>query len=61
MLIFNEPPLLMVLVFCLRELPSIEIPPWPRRAAAQHWREPSADAPVADGAAVPRRGVLQLD
>jgi len=53
MLIFNAPPLLMVLVFCLRDLPSIEIPPWPRRAAQAAWREvPAADAP---------RPELQLD
>ncbi len=55
MLIFNAPPLLMVLVFCLRELPSIEIPPWPRRSRASAWRE----VPTAAGGA--RGGELQLD
>jgi hypothetical protein len=38
MLIFNAPPLLLILVFCLRELPRIELPPWPRPATAATWR-----------------------
>lgn len=38
MLIFNAPPLLMILVFCLRDIPSIEIPPWPRRSTAVAWQ-----------------------
>jgi hypothetical protein len=42
MLIFNAPPLLLVLLFSLRELPVIEIPPWPRRSAATSWR-PTTD------------------
>lgn len=40
MLIFNAPPLLMALFFCLREIPRIEIPPLPRRSKAAAWRGP---------------------
>ena len=39
MLILNSPPLLMILFFCLREIPIVEIPPLPRRSDAQSWRE----------------------
>lgn len=49
MLIFNAPPLLLILVFCLRELPRIEIPPWPRPSTALAWR----GAPGAEGATGP--------
>jgi hypothetical protein len=45
MLIFNSPPLLMLLVFSMREVPKIEIPPLPRRAAAAAWRT-TASAPI---------------
>ncbi len=38
MLIFNAPPLMMMLVFCLREVPRIEIPPLPRVPRATAWR-----------------------
>lgn len=38
MLIFNAPPLMLILFFCLRELPRFEIPPWPRAATAASWR-----------------------
>ena len=34
MLIFNAPPILMMLFFCLRELPRFEIPPVPRASRA---------------------------
>jgi hypothetical protein len=53
MLIFNSPPILMMLLFCMREVPRIEIPPWPRPSAAATWRAPQAVAAVApaDGAA----------
>lgn len=37
MVIFQSPPLLLGLVFCMRELPQIEIPPWPRRPSATAW------------------------
>jgi hypothetical protein len=39
MLIFNAPPLLMILVFCLPEIPIVELPPLPRRPNAASWRE----------------------
>jgi hypothetical protein len=38
MLIFNAPPILMMLFFCLRELPRIELPPLPRRSTSARWR-----------------------
>lgn len=38
MLILNSPPILMVLCFCLREIPVVEIPPLPRRSLAASWR-----------------------
>ncbi len=37
MLIFNAPPILMMLFFCLRELPRFEIPPVPRASRAGRW------------------------
>ncbi len=37
MVIFQSPPLLLGLVFCMRELPQIEIPPLPRRPAETAW------------------------
>jgi hypothetical protein len=40
MLIFHAPPLLLVAVFCLHEMPRIEIPPWPRPATAGAWWPP---------------------
>ncbi len=40
MLILNSPPLLMMLFFCLREIPIVEIPPLPRRSDAASWRAP---------------------
>jgi hypothetical protein len=38
MLIFHSPPLLLVALFCMPEMPRIEIPPWPRASAAPGWR-----------------------
>jgi hypothetical protein len=38
-LIFNAPPVLMMLFFCLHEVPTIEIPPLPRRSARTTWRK----------------------
>lgn len=38
MLIFNAPPILMMLFFCMRELPRIEVPPLPRRSRDAQWR-----------------------
>ncbi len=40
MLIFNAPPILMMLFFCLRELPHIEIPPVPSASRAGRWSLP---------------------
>ena len=42
MLIFNAPPILLGLFFCLPEMPRFEIPPRPRPLAAPHWTLPSA-------------------
>ncbi len=36
-LMFQSPPLLLGLIFCFRELPQIEIPPWPRRLTQPSW------------------------
>ena len=38
-LIFNAPPILMMLFFCLHEVPTIEIPPLPRSSGAPSWRK----------------------
>ena len=56
MLIFNAPPLLLVVFFSMREMPQIEIPPWPRALTAPAWRTSIAAAradelPGADPAA----------
>lgn len=37
MVMFQSPPLLLGLVFCFRELPQIEIPPWPRALTQPSW------------------------
>lgn len=44
MLIFNAPPILLVLAFCLRELPRIEVPPPPRPGNAGRWPAGAAEA-----------------
>jgi hypothetical protein len=36
-LIFNAPPILMMLFFCLHELPRFELPPVPRASRAGRW------------------------
>jgi len=41
MLLFNLPPVLLVLVFCLPEIPPFEIPRWPARSMRVYWRQPS--------------------
>jgi hypothetical protein len=46
MLIFNTPPLLMGLFFCMREIPRIVIPPLPRASRANAWRTPPPGAPT---------------
>jgi hypothetical protein len=38
MLIFHSPPLLMVLFFSMREMPRIEIPPFPKPLTMTAWR-----------------------
>ena len=43
MLIFNSPPLLMAIAFCLQELPRFEIPPLPRAAGAATWRSVNSE------------------
>ncbi len=47
--IFNAPPILMMLFFCLHEMPTIEIPPIPRPPAPDAWgaRWDGAADPVA--------------
>lgn len=47
MLLFNSPPLLLVLFFSMREMPRIELPPLPRRLSAAAWRAPSPAAGAA--------------
>ena len=39
MLILNSPPILMILFFCLRDVPIVEIPPVPRRSTVASWHE----------------------
>jgi hypothetical protein len=46
MVLFNAPPLLFLLIFCMRKLPRIEIPPLPRRSKAPDWRDAGAVARV---------------
>jgi len=40
MLIFHAPPILLVILFSLNELPRVEIPPLPRRPQGESWRRP---------------------
>jgi hypothetical protein len=40
MLIFHAPPLLLVVGICMREMPRIEIPTWPRASNAATWQDP---------------------
>jgi hypothetical protein len=52
MLIFNSPPLLMIVVFGMREVPRIEIPPVPRASPAPAWQtNPKSAAPSASSSA----------
>jgi hypothetical protein len=50
MLILNSPPLLMLLIFSMREVPKIEIPPLPRRATAAAWRTAAPVPSLSEGA-----------
>ncbi|UHD15367.1 hypothetical protein [Thiocapsa bogorovii] len=45
MLIFHSPPLLMVLFFSMKEMPRIEIPPFPKPLTTPSWREGPPDPP----------------
>lgn len=47
LLLYHVPTLLVVLSFCLQELPQLEIPPWPRRSLAPDWRVPAGATPPA--------------
>jgi len=56
MLLFNLPPVLLVLVFCMREIPPFELPARPPPLRRAHWRDPLPlrdPAPLGDPA--PRR------
>lgn len=44
MLIFHSPPILLMLFFCMNELPRVEIPPLPRRPSGLSWRVPRVQA-----------------
>ena len=44
MLIFNSPPLLLAIAFCLQELPRFEIPPLPRASSAAAWRRSKTES-----------------
>ncbi len=44
LLLLNAPPILLMLMFTMRRLPKIEIPPVPRPLTASAWREPLAAA-----------------
>jgi hypothetical protein len=50
MIIFNAPPLLMALCFCMQEMPRLEIPPLPRASRANSWRQSADAAPGAQPA-----------
>jgi hypothetical protein len=43
MLVFNAPPILLGIGFCLKELPRFELPRWPRRSRAAAWWQPRAN------------------
>lgn len=40
LLLYHVPTVVIALSFLLQELPQFEIPPWPRRSAADSWRQP---------------------
>jgi hypothetical protein len=50
MMMFQGPPLLLVAMFCMRELPRFELPRFPRRHSVSSWRR--AAAPAGPGAAL---------
>lgn len=47
LLLYHVPTLLIVLSFCVQELPTLKLPPWPRRSKAPTWR---AAGPVVQSA-----------
>ncbi len=47
MMIFNFPPILMLILFGMRELPRFEIPPLPRPSTSPSWLQPHADPDIA--------------
>ena len=51
MLIFNLPPLLLMILFGMREVPRLEIPPLPRPSTAAAWQP--ATHPASSAAAAP--------
>jgi len=53
MLIFNSPPLLMFVVFGMREVPRIEIPPVPRASPAPAWQTNPASAALSASRSAP--------
>ena len=59
MLIFNSPPLLMIVVFGMREVPRIEIPPVPRALPAPAWQTNPPSAALSVSSTVPGRPPLQ--
>jgi len=52
MLIFNSPPLLMLVIFGMREVPRIEIPPLPRASTAPGWNIAAAGGDAVPAAAI---------
>lgn len=56
MMMINLPGFLMAFVFCMRKLPVIEVPPFPRRLSAPAWREPAPlPEPLPDHSKIPLR------
>jgi hypothetical protein len=51
MMILNLPPVLLVMVFSMREIPRFEIPPLPRPSPAPSWF-PAQDGGESPGASV---------
>jgi hypothetical protein len=64
LLLFDVPTALIVLSFCLQELPTYEIPPRPRRSTAVSWRRaggpvlPTPTSPLAPGSPFPPQSPL---
>jgi len=58
MLIFNSPPLLMIVVFSMREVPRIEIPPIPRPSDAPNWKVAPPHKAAASAEQAPTRSPL---